>query len=185
MIAPADITNTRIETERLILRPWRETDLHDFYEYAKVDGVGQMAGWKPHGSMEESREILERFLTGKRTYALVLKENGKVIGSLGLEAKEYPFIDAALSGREFGYALSRDYWGRGLMPEAVQAAMAHCFDVLCWDYILCGHFVWNQQSRRVVEKSGFQYLREVPYQTRMGTVETARLYIRYNPNKTR
>lgn len=41
MIAPVDVTNVRIETERMILRPWRESDLADFYEYASVDGVGQ------------------------------------------------------------------------------------------------------------------------------------------------
>ena len=53
MIAPVDVTGIRIETDRLILRPWQETDLEDFYAYAKVDGVGQMAGWLPHKDMEE------------------------------------------------------------------------------------------------------------------------------------
>lgn len=40
MNAPVDVTNIRIETDRLILRAWRETDLADFYEYASVEGVG-------------------------------------------------------------------------------------------------------------------------------------------------
>ena len=52
MDAPIDVTNIRIETPRLILRPWRMADLEDLYEYARVDGVGQMAGWQPHGSIE-------------------------------------------------------------------------------------------------------------------------------------
>ena len=85
MIAPVDVTNIRIETERLLLRAWRETDAEDFYEYAKVDGVGQMAGWLPHKSLEESREVLNFFIRDKKTFAIVLKESGKVIGSLGLE----------------------------------------------------------------------------------------------------
>ena len=51
MIAPVDVTNIRIETDRLILRPWQESDLADFNEYAKVDVVGQMCGWTPHKSM--------------------------------------------------------------------------------------------------------------------------------------
>ena len=46
--AEVDLTNIVLETERLIIRAWKETDLEDFYEYAKVDGVGQMAGWNPH-----------------------------------------------------------------------------------------------------------------------------------------
>ncbi len=51
MDAPMDVTNIRIETARLILRAWQMEDLDDFFEYAKVDGVGQMAGWQPHMDM--------------------------------------------------------------------------------------------------------------------------------------
>ena len=54
-----DLTNTQLETQRLILRPWKESDLCDFFEYASVDGVGEMAGWKHHESVEVSREILQ------------------------------------------------------------------------------------------------------------------------------
>ena len=88
MNAPVDVTNIRIETDRLILRAWRETDLADFYEYASVEGVGEMAGWNHHQSMEESRRILDFFISGKKTFALELKENGKMIGSLGLEPRD-------------------------------------------------------------------------------------------------
>jgi len=44
MDIPIDVTNKTIETDRLILRAWKETDLDDFYEYASVEGVGEMAG---------------------------------------------------------------------------------------------------------------------------------------------
>ena len=47
-----DISNVTLHTDRMILRPWRQTDLDDLYAYASVDGVGQMAGWKPHESKE-------------------------------------------------------------------------------------------------------------------------------------
>ena len=70
----------------MILRPFNINDLEDFYEYASVDGVGQMAGWEPHKSKDESLEILNRFIEGKKTFAL--EYNGKVIGSLGIE--RYP-----------------------------------------------------------------------------------------------
>ena len=75
MNAPVDVTTIRIETDRLILRPWRESDLQDLYEYAKVDGVGQMAGWLPHESIEVSKQILGFFIRDKKTFALELKEN--------------------------------------------------------------------------------------------------------------
>ncbi len=176
----------RLETERLILRPWRETDLEDFYAYAQVDGVGQMAGWLPHESMEKSRRILEMFIAEDKTLALEEKATGKVIGSLGLELLHN--LDASfddLQGREIGYVLSKDYWGQGLMPEAVKAVIDYCFDTLSYDFLACGYFQWNHQSRRVNEKMGFRFYKEVEHETRYGTVERTNLNLLWNPNKTR
>ena len=128
MNAPIDITGVTLTTRRLILRPWREQDLEDFYAYARVDGVGQMAGWTPHRDREESRRILTSFIQGRHVFAL--EYQGKVIGSLGIEEyseEHYPEL-SNLAGREIGYVLSKDYWGRGLMPEAVQAVIRYLFD---------------------------------------------------------
>lgn len=66
MNTPIEINHVTLKTDRLILRPWRESDLCDLYEYAKVDGVGQMAGWIPHSSMDESMSILSMFIQGKK-----------------------------------------------------------------------------------------------------------------------
>ena len=183
MNASIDVTNIRIETERLILRPWRETDLDDFYEYAKVDGVGQMAGWFPHKSREETKVILDMFITNKKTLAIEWKDTGKVIGSLGIEPMRPDPEGADKAGRELGYVLSKDYWGRGLMPEAVQAVIHYCFQELNYDYLTCGHFLHNVRSRRVIEKCGFQFFDESEFSTHMDTVEIARNYVLYNPNK--
>ena len=188
MNAQIDVTAIRLETPRLILRPWREEDLQDFYEYARVDGVGQMAGWIPHKNIEKSREILNAFIGHKKTLALELRDSGKTIGSIGIEEfkeEECPEIPQSLYGRELGYVLSKAYWGQGLMPEAVRAAIDYCFQVLNYDFLTCGHFAWNNQSRRVIEKSGFQFLKDISYTTRMGTVEPTKLYILYNSNKKR
>ena len=70
MNARIDITNVTLKTKRLTLRPWQEEDLQDLYDYARVEGVGQMAGWNPHKDLEESRQILKLFIEGKRTFAL-------------------------------------------------------------------------------------------------------------------
>lgn len=172
-----DITDVVLTTPRLTLRPWRESDLSDFYEYARVDGVGQMAGWMPHGSIEESSTILSHFIRGKRTFAL--EYQGKCIGSLGIEEyneENYPELKE-LRGREIGYVLSKDYWGRGLMPEAVQAVIRYLFESENLDFIICGHFDHNHRSRRVIEKCGFQYIRTGRYETRYDTVETSVEYI--------
>lgn len=84
MDIPIDVTNKTIETDRLILRAWKETDLDDFYEYASVEGVGEMAGWKHHESIDVTKKILQSFISEKNVFAIVYKENNKVIGSLGL-----------------------------------------------------------------------------------------------------
>ena len=177
MNKPIDISGVTLQTERLVLRPWREGDLEDFFEYARVDGVGQMAGWQPHKSLDDTREILDMFIREKRTFCLEYR--GKAIGSLGLEKydeKYYPELDA-LQGREIGYVLSKDYWGRGLMPEAVKAVTRYLFDVENLDFITVGHFDWNAQSARVIEKCGFRYVKTIPYQTQTGKTEQSREYI--------
>ena len=177
MNAEIDVTDVRIVTDRLILRPWTMADLNDFYEYARVENVGQMAGWLPHKSIEESRQILSSFIEQKKTFALELRESGKVIGSLGVEELRPDPVGEGRFGRELGYVLNKDYWGRGLMPEAVKAVISYCFSELGMDYLTCGHFLRNQRSRRVIEKAGFQYLRDGLYQTRYGTQEREALYM--------
>lgn len=177
MNKPIDITDIVLTTPRLTLRPWQEGDLRDFYEYARVDGVGQMAGWMPHRDMEESRRILSHFIEGRHIFAL--EHQGKVIGSLGIEAyneAHYPEL-APFQGKELGYVLSKDFWGRGLMPEAVKAVTQWLFRDEMLDFLLVGHFAHNHQSRRVIEKCGFRYSKTLPYETRFGTTETSLEYI--------
>jgi len=181
MNAFIDISGVIIKTERLLLRPWREEDLADLYEYARVDGVGQMAGWLPHENIEESHRILQSFITHKKTFALEF--DGKVIGSLGVELyKEGDFPEwDALQGREIGYVLSQDYWGKGLMPEAVKAVTNWLFTNAGLDFIIVGHFDHNGRSKRVIEKCGFSYVKTTIHDTRFDTQENTLLYVLHNP----
>ncbi len=143
MNASFTLNGTVIETKRLILRPFVQDDLQDFFCYASVQGVGEMAGWRHHTSIEESQKILTNFITEDKTFALVLKENNKVIGSLGVEfygredalTEFFPYL-----GRELGFVLSKDYWGKGLMAEAVCAVVDYLFDKQNLDFLLCGYY---------------------------------------------
>lgn len=148
-----------IETERLRLRPWRMEDLQDFYNYARNPDVGPWAGWKPHESIDESREILSRWVnnTDEKDIKIALedKATGKVIGSIGIEPDgSRPNIEGS---RSLGYVLSKDYWGQGLMTEAVSAAVDYAFRVLKLRLLTVTHYTINERSRRVIEKSGFTY----------------------------
>lgn len=171
MNAPIDISDVVLTTPRLSLRPWRQSDLEDFFTYASVDGVGQMAGWLPHDSREVTRKILDSFITHRKTFALDYQ--GTVIGSLGIEeyhAEDFPQLDCQKC-RALGFVLSKEYWGRGLMPEAVNAVIRWLFEEQKLDVILCAHFDWNTQSAKVQHKCGFRPYAEGTYETRYGTVE--------------
>ena len=178
-----DISDVLLKTDRMTLRPWRETDLQDFFAYARVDGVGQMAGWLPHKTIEESAQVLKMFIDGKRTFAV--EKEDRVIGSVGIEEydeEKHPEVED-LQGREIGYVLSKDYWGQGLMPEAVRAVIAYLFDEVGLDFVIAGHFDWNSQSARVIEKCGFRYVKTIKYETRYDTVENSREYILHSPKR--
>lgn len=185
MNARIDVSGVQLETERLLLRPWRMEDAPDLYEYARTEEVGPMAGWVPHRSLEESKEIVAMFMRGKNTFALEYKETGKVIGSIGIEelsalpGKEYE----PLLGREMGYVLSKEYWGRGLMPEGVRRVIHYCFEELSLDFLTASHFAWNQQSRRVIEKCGFDFCSSYFCTTDAGKEEENRLYVLKNPHR--
>ncbi len=73
-----------IETERMILRPWRETDAEALYKYASDTDIGPIAGWPPHRSVDESREIIRTVFTAPETYAVVLKDTGEAVGCCGI-----------------------------------------------------------------------------------------------------
>lgn len=146
-----------LNTERLILREWRESDSSDLYEYAKSDLVGPNAGWKPHKSEDESKEIIKMFINNNDTYAIVLKSENKVIGGIGLHNIKPDEKLCNLEQREIGYVLSPTYWGNGYVPEAVNYLLDYAFNKLDLDLIWCGHFDFNNNSKRVNEKCGFKY----------------------------
>ena len=186
MNADFRINGKVIETERLILRSFRQTDLEDFYEYASVEGVGEMAGWKHHESIAESQSIMNSFISNDKVFAICLKENNKVIGTVGIE--KYGLEDALTEfkdyyGRELGYVLSKDYWGNGLVPEAVNAVIDYLFNELDYDFLLCGYYNFNERSKRVQEKCGFKPYRSLAMTTQMGTKEQGTLMLLMNPKK--
>ena len=101
------------ETERLILRPWEETDAESLYEYAKDDRIGPIAGWPVHTNVENSREIIKTVLSAPETYAVCLKEDNRAIGSVGLMVGERSNIGLPETEGEIGYWIGVPFWGQG------------------------------------------------------------------------
>lgn len=145
-----------LETERLILRRWRDDDAGDLYRYASDPDVGPIAGWPPHQSVEESLAVIRTVLSNREDYAICLKETGRPIGAISLHLAGRTDMTDEPDECEMGYWLGKPFWGRGLMPEAVRAMQRHAFEDCGMSCIWIGYYDGNERSHRVQQKCGFR-----------------------------
>ena len=162
------------ETPRLLLRPWREEDAEALYKYAKDPAVGPIAGWPPHTSVGNSLEIIRTILAAPETYAVVLKQTGEPVGSIGIMFGNTTHSAAIADDEaEIGYWIGVPYWGQGLIPEAVRRLLHHCFEDLDLQAVWCGYYDGNVRSKRVQEKCGFRFDHtEVDKRSPLGDIRT-------------
>lgn len=146
-----------LNTERLILRPWSIDDAADLFEFASNPRIGPVAGWNPHKSIEESVEIIRMVLSADGTFAVVLKDEGRAVGSIGLMRGKQSNLGISDNEAEIGYWIGEPFWGRGLIPEAVREVVRYGFEELNLERIWCGYYDGNEKSKRVQEKCGFKY----------------------------
>ena len=146
-----------LQTKRLILRPWEEEDAAELFALASSPEVGPAAGWPVHTSVENSREIIRDVLSAPGTFAIVWKETGLPIGSIGLKMGEATDLTDVEDECELGYWLGVPYWGRGIMPEAAGEVLRYAFEELGMKKVWCGYYDGNHKSRRVQEKCGFRH----------------------------
>ena len=144
----------RIETDRLVLRPWREDDAAALFKYASDPQVGPPAGWLPHESEAYSLNILRELLIDDHTWAITIKPSDEPAGSIGISPGG---LEAQNGELEIGYWIGRPFWGKGYVPEAVRAVLSLYFS-LGAERIWCKHYRGNDKSRRVIEKCGFRFL---------------------------
>lgn len=148
-----------IETERLILRNFKETDIDDYFEFVSQEDVLSRIGATPYTDKEKALERLISESQKPLRFAIVLKENNKVIGNISLnepKPERYTDIEIDKQTKELGYLLSHDYWGKGIMPEAGIGILKYAFNELGVTKIVCGTKVLNNQSIRVQEKIGLK-----------------------------
>ena len=151
-----------LQTQRLILRAWLESDARECYKYARDPRVGPIAGWPVHTDEENSRQIIKEVLAVAETYAIVLKQTGLPIGCIGLKTGKATDLTDKADECELGYWLGVEYWGQGIMPEAAKEVLRHAFEDLGMAKVWCGYYDGNVKSKRVQEKCGFRYIRTTP-----------------------
>ena len=147
----------RMETERLLLRRWEESDAERLFEYASDPDVGPIAGWPAHRSIEESLNVIKNVFSVPECYAICEKKNGEAIGAIELKLNGHTDMTDRNDECELGYWLGKPFWGRGYVPEAARAILRHGFEDLGMTTVWCGYYDGNEKSRRVQEKLGFAY----------------------------
>ena len=147
----------RLETHRLILRRYRIEDAEDmFNNWASDPEVTKFLTWPTHSNVEVTRMLLNNWISryddgGYFNWAIEWKETGRVIGNIAVVR-----LEEAVGEAEIGYCMSRAFWGRGIMPEALRAVCDYLFDTAGIDRICAGHDVNNPNSGRVMEKAGLK-----------------------------
>lgn len=143
----------KIETERLILRNYLMSDLNAYWDYVSQPNVGPRCGWQPYMNIEDARKRLEYECGRPLQFAIELKKEGKVIGSIEImEAKRE--VDDTVKIKEIGCLLNENYWGAGYMTEAFKAIIKYCFDNLGVEKVIACYFKPNIGSGKVQEKAG-------------------------------
>lgn len=162
----------KLETNRLVLRGLELGDLENFYNYAKKPNIGPRAGWNPHASIEESLMILSRMIKDNEVWAITLKGQNKIIGTIGLHQRD----QKDETYREIGYVLDDLYWNQGIVTEAVKEIISYALSNLGLKRVTCGHNPINKASRRVIEKAGFVYTHDEKRKRINGEEETIIMY---------
>ena len=147
----------RLETHRLILRRYRIEDAEDmFSNWASDPEVTRFLTWPPHTSIDVTRYVLNDWISryedgGFFNWAIEWKETGSVIGNIAVTV-----LHEETEAAELGYCMSRAFWGRGIMPEALRAVMDYLFDTAGLNRIEASHDVNNPKSGRAMEKAGLK-----------------------------
>ncbi len=144
----------RLETERLLLREFRADD---FDAYARMCGDAEVMEFLSKNGATLSREDAWRqmamfaghwALRGYGIWALEERETGRFVGRAGLHFPE------GWPGQEVGWALCREYWGRGLAFEAARAAIGFAFGELGWTQVISVIHPGNRRSVALAERLG-------------------------------
>lgn len=149
------ISENSLYTERLVLRPWDETDATQLLELAKDPEIAKWCGWEPLNNIRDSLFMLHNFLQLKETYAICLKDDGRVVGSIGL------MLDGDLVKNddecELGFWIGTKYQRNRYAFEATSEVIRHAFNDLNFNTIWCSYFEGNIKSKCLQEKLGFVF----------------------------
>ncbi len=145
----------KIETERLILRRYKESDIDLQYEILTDSRLSKFITF-PSLTKEEELECIRDWIKNVEDsqyekWVITLKENNAPIGNISVNG-----IDRKNNYCNVGYVIAYDYWGKGYASEALKAVSDHLLNESGYYLVECSCNELNRQSSRVMEKAGFK-----------------------------
>lgn len=148
----------KIETQRLVLRPFEEADAEVMYRnWAGNDNVTRYLTWPTHDSVEVTKAVIASWIEQYANlqcyeWCIEYKVNHQAIGSISVVA-----LDEAVEAAEIGYCIGEDFWSKGITAEALKAVMKFLFEDVGFNRIAAKHDPRNPNSGKVMEKCGLRY----------------------------
>ena len=169
-----------LETERLILRPFRMEDAQNVYECWESDpDVAKYMFWSSHHEIEKTKawlrfEMEQLYKKDWYRFAIEQKHTNELMGTVLI------YYEEEVQSWEIAYNLGKKYWGKGYITEAAQKVLTFAADELKVTEIVGRYAKENPASGKVLKKLGFQYEKEIPYICNDGTVTRQGIQCRLN-----
>jgi len=147
-----------IETERLVLRPFKADDAQQMFDnWSSDDEVTKYMNWATQQSIDETITTLEKWSVRYEqdsfyNWAIEIKEDRKHIGFISVV-----YCDETIEKVELGFGIGKRWWHKGFMSETVNAVIDYLFNEVKVQRIQAGHDTNNPNSGKVMQKCGMKY----------------------------
>lgn len=173
------MTTPELETERLVLRAVHEKDINEiFHCWMQDEDVSRYMYWRASSDINETKKFVA-FELGEiesdtwYRWIIILRETSEIIGTCLVYENEEE------NSWDISYNLGKKYWGKGYMSEAMNKVMNYAKEVLHVNECIAIHAIENPASGRIIQKLGFHYEKEVPYECNGGEIVTLGKFYRY------
>lgn len=169
----------KLETDRLMLKEIHPEDTEAiFYCWMQDEDVSRYMWWKASDDMNEAKGFVKFEIENLKNdrwnrWIIDLKSTGEIVGTCLL------FLNDDEEHWDISYNLGKKFWGKGYVTEAMNAVMKHAVEVMKIKEISTTYAIENPASGRVLQKLGFQFIKEVPYECNGGDTVTTGRFCRY------
>ncbi len=150
------------DTKSLYFTHWNLNDKQELFTLAQDEEVGTNSGWKPHTTIEDSKNAIEKAYLNSYSYALRLKSNNNIVGHISLLPDQYSLLKIGKNEAEIGFWIGKDYWNNGYISEALTSILYYAFKKIHYKKIWGGCLDKNKVSEHLFIKNNFTYLKSIP-----------------------